>query len=233
MPISFPNSPTNGQTVTISGVVYSWNSTKATWDLVSGVSTLDQLLDVTAPTPADNNLLAYDTATSNWTNQTAAQAGVAAASHTHPQSDITNLVTDLAGKAATSHTHPQSAITNLVSDLAGKAATSHTHNSSDISTTITVVNGDYWVGQDSTTNGRLVRMNSNGASSFFVQNWLANVGDRMDIIQSGTGTVTFAGSGVTLRTPGGKNKLNGQWSAASVICIVAGTEYVLIGDLKT
>jgi hypothetical protein len=99
MPIAFPNSPTNGQTVTISGVVYSWNSTKATWDLVSGVSTLDQLLDVTAPTPADNNLLAYDTATSNWTNQTATQAGVATAVHTHPQSDITNLVTDLAAKA--------------------------------------------------------------------------------------------------------------------------------------
>ena len=99
MAIAFPNSPTNGQTVTISGVVYSWNSTTSTWDLVSAVSTLDQLQDVTAPTPADNNLLAYDSATSNWTNQTAAQAGVAAASHTHAQSDITNLSTSLAAKA--------------------------------------------------------------------------------------------------------------------------------------
>jgi hypothetical protein len=119
--INFPDSPTNGQQVTVGGVVYSWNSTKSVWQLVPGVSTLDQLQDVTAGSPSDNNLLAYDTATSNWTNQTAAQAGVAAASHTHPQSDITNLTTDLAGKAATSHTHAQSAITNLVADLAAKA----------------------------------------------------------------------------------------------------------------
>lgn len=119
--INFPDSPTNGQQVTVGGVVYSWNSTKSVWQLVPGVSTLDQIQDVTAASPSDNNLLAYDSATSNWTNQTAAQAGVAAASHTHAQSDVTNLVSDLAGKAATSHTHAQSAITNLTSDLAAKA----------------------------------------------------------------------------------------------------------------
>ena len=97
--INFPDSPTNGQQVTVGGVVYSWNSTKSVWGLVTSVSTLDQIQDVTAGSPSDNNLLAYDTATSNWTNQTAAQAGVAAASHTHAQSDITNLSTSLAAKA--------------------------------------------------------------------------------------------------------------------------------------
>jgi hypothetical protein len=45
-------------------------------------------------------------------------SGVAAASHTHAQSDVTNLVTDLAGKAATSHTH-------AVSDLTQSGATSN------------------------------------------------------------------------------------------------------------
>jgi hypothetical protein len=55
--------------------------------------------------------------------------GKAAASHTHPQSDVTNLVSDLAGKAAASHGHAQSDITNLVSDLAGKAPASHDHDS--------------------------------------------------------------------------------------------------------
>jgi hypothetical protein len=130
--INFPDSPTNGQQVTVGGVVYSWNSTKSVWQLVPGVSTLDQLQDVTAGSPSDNNLLAYDSATSSWTNQTAAEAGVAATSHTHAQSAITNLVSDLAGKAATSHTHAQSDVTNLVSDLAGKAATSHTHAQSAI-----------------------------------------------------------------------------------------------------
>jgi hypothetical protein len=100
MAVNFPNSPTNGQTVTIGGVVYSWNSTTSTWDLVSSISTLDELQNVNAPTPSDNNLLAYDSGTSNWTNQTAAQAGVATATHTHPQSDVTNLTSDLASKVS-------------------------------------------------------------------------------------------------------------------------------------
>jgi len=100
MAVNFPNSPTNGQTVTIGGVVYSWNSTTSTWDLVSSISTLDELQNVNAPTPSDNNLLAYDSGTSNWTNQTAAQAGVATATHTHPQSDVTNLTSDLAAKVS-------------------------------------------------------------------------------------------------------------------------------------
>ena len=159
--INFPDSPTNGQQVTVGGVVYSWNSTKSVWQLVPGVSTLDQLQDVTAGSPSDNNLLAYDSATSNWTNQTASQAGVAAASHTHAQSNVTNLVSDLAAKAplasptftgtvttplttagyvkttsggviSSSASVPQSDVTNLTSDLAGKAATSHTHAQSAI-----------------------------------------------------------------------------------------------------
>jgi tail-like repeat protein/collagen triple helix repeat protein len=58
--------------------------------------------------------------------------GKAAASHSHPQSEVTNLVSDLAGKAASSHTHAQSDVTSLVSDLAGKAAASHTHAIGDI-----------------------------------------------------------------------------------------------------
>lgn len=46
MAINFPSSPTNGQTVTISGVTYSWNSTTSTWDLVN---TATASVAVTAP----------------------------------------------------------------------------------------------------------------------------------------------------------------------------------------
>lgn len=126
---------------------------------------------------------------------------------------------------------PQASVSGLISALAGKAASSHTHDASQITTPVTLVNGDYWVGQDSTTNGRLVRMNSSGASTFFVQSYLANVGDRMDVLQTGTGTVTITGSGVTVRMPTGKTKLSGQWAAATVICITAGSEYVVVGNL--
>ena len=39
---------------------------------------LSDLLDVNITSPADNDLLAYDTASSLWINQTAAQAGIIA-----------------------------------------------------------------------------------------------------------------------------------------------------------
>jgi len=62
----------------------------------------------------------------------AALAGKAATSHTHPTSEVTGLDAALAGKAASSHTHATSEVTGLDAALAGKAASSHTHNASDI-----------------------------------------------------------------------------------------------------
>jgi hypothetical protein len=59
--------------------------TATDWDLLaqggvgSGSSTstnLDDLTDVTITTPADNNLLAYDSVSSHWVNQTAGQVGL-------------------------------------------------------------------------------------------------------------------------------------------------------------
>lgn len=60
---------------------------------------LNELHDVNAGSPADNNVLAWDSASSLWINQTVAGIGAAAASHTHAQSDVTDLTTDLAAKA--------------------------------------------------------------------------------------------------------------------------------------
>ena len=55
------------------------------------------------------------------------------------------------------------------------------------------------------------------------------VGERIDIIRIGTGTVTVSPSGVTLNyTPG--NKLRAQYSAASLLC-VATNSYILLGDI--
>jgi hypothetical protein len=118
--------------------------------IVPGNNHLEWMHDVLLGSPSDNNLLAWDSATSMWTNQTAAQAGVAtsasptftgtvttplttagyvkttsggviSSSAAVPQADVTNLVSDLAGKAPTSHTHTQSQVTNLTTDLAAKA----------------------------------------------------------------------------------------------------------------
>ena len=52
---------------------------------------LNELHDVNAGSPVDNDVLAWDNASSMWTNQTAAQAGLAAASHTHAMANLTDF----------------------------------------------------------------------------------------------------------------------------------------------
>lgn len=72
---------------------------------------INELHDVNITgTVADNEVLAYDDASSMWINQTAAEAGLAAASHTHAQSDITDLSTDLDAKV----TNPMTTAGDLI-----------------------------------------------------------------------------------------------------------------------
>lgn len=83
--------------------------------------------------------------------------------------------------AAASHTHPESEITNLVSDLAGKAATSHTHAASDITSGVIAMarlatgtpDGTKFIRDD----GTLVTPPTGGVSD----------GDKGDITVSGSG----------------------------------------------
>jgi hypothetical protein len=65
---------------------------------IPGVS-IGNVEGVEITSPADNNLLAYDTSSGTWINQTASQAGVAASTHSHAISDVTNLQTSLNAKA--------------------------------------------------------------------------------------------------------------------------------------
>lgn len=161
--------------------------------------------------------------------------------HTHATADLVDfaVASPATGQAlvyngtkwANSAALPQASVSGLVSALAGKANSSHTHYASDINTYVSNVSGDYWVGQDNPVANRLVKMNNASPQTFFVQPYLLNAGDRIDVIQMSTGSVTFAASGVTLRLPTGKTKLTGQYSAATVICVTAGSEYVVVGDL--
>jgi hypothetical protein len=53
-------------------------------------TSVSDLSDTTIASVADNDLLAYDTTSSKWINQSASEAGVAAASHNHAASAITS-----------------------------------------------------------------------------------------------------------------------------------------------
>ena len=56
-----------------------------------GASNLDDLLDVVITSVANNEVLAYDSGSSDWINQTAAEAGLSATGHTHVEANITDL----------------------------------------------------------------------------------------------------------------------------------------------
>lgn len=66
-----------------------------------GATSLNGLNDVVITTPADNEVLAYDNASGDWINQTAAEAGLAVSGHNHD-----------ADYAALSHTHAASDVTS-------------------------------------------------------------------------------------------------------------------------
>jgi hypothetical protein len=66
----------------------------------------------------------------------------------------------------------------------------------------------------------------------------ATVGERLDLIQTGTGQWTIeVAAGGTLRSRGGANKTNGQWSACSARCVAnaggSAAEWLLTGDVTT
>ena len=83
----------------------------------------------------------------------------------------------------------------------------------------------------SSDKGKVVILNSSANVMVYV-NTFANLvaGERIDLLNLGTGTVTISGSGVTINgTPG--LKLRAQYSAASLLCTSNNISYVLIGDL--
>ena len=82
------DTPTSGQVLKYNGSTWV-NDTDSTGE--AGAITLGDATDVTITDVADNEVLAYDSTSSEWINQTPAEAGLAAASHTHTESDITDL----------------------------------------------------------------------------------------------------------------------------------------------
>lgn len=85
-----------------------------------GSSTLSGLDDVTISSVADGELLVYDSASSDWINQTLAEAGVAATGHTHAASDIISGTFANARISESSVTQHEDALTiteSQISDL--------------------------------------------------------------------------------------------------------------------
>lgn len=94
--------------------------------------------------------------------------------------------------------------------------------------TITDVTGTY--STISSNAGTVLRSTSATAYTITVNNNLV-AGQQIDVIQYGTGQITFAaGSGVTLNSAASRFKTNVQYSPATIMCVASGL-YVLLGDL--
>lgn len=61
----------------------------------SGSPAMADITDVTITSAGDNEVMAYDSSSSTWINQTPAEAGLAAASHSHTASDVTDFDTEV------------------------------------------------------------------------------------------------------------------------------------------
>jgi hypothetical protein len=108
--------------------------------------------------------------------------------------------------------------------------------------TVTGPSGDWSTAQTTNTKtdsytlltsdvGKLILMNKATAQDVTINESLdLSQGQRIDVIQTGAGQVTFVASGATVNaTPGLKTRA--QYSGATVICV--GTDsYVVVGDLS-
>ena len=79
-------------------------------------------------------------------------------------------------------------------------------------------------------NGQVVEMNKATANTLTVPSGVFTAGQQVLITQYGAGQTTLAGSGVTLRSDGGKLKINTQYSMATIL-FISPTEAYVSGDL--
>jgi hypothetical protein len=166
------------------------------------------LHDVEVDTPADNEVLAYDSASSLWKNQTAAEAGLAAASHTHATADVTSGTFDIAriptGTTSTTvalgnHGHTIANVTGLQSALDGKAASSHTHAIADVTDLQTTLDAKAVAG----SNGTPYRMAAGLTSTFAGSTTITFPTSRFSVAPIVTATPSTAGSQMTSATVSG------------------------------
>ena len=81
-----------------------------------------------------------------------------------------------------------------------------------------------------TDNGQVVEMNKATANTLTVPSGVFTAGQQVLVTQYGAGQTTLVGSGVTLRSDGGKLKINSQYSSATILFISA-TEAYVFGNL--
>ena len=162
----------------------------------------------------------------------AAEAAAIAAAESYADAAVANLVSsapetlDTLNELAAALGDDASFATTVTNSIATKADASHTHNQSELITTVSDKSAGYTI---LATDKNSVIRSTGSEITITIANVLA-IGERIDFIQSGTGQITFAASGVTLQSKENNLKTAAQYSSATVICVASGV-YVLVGDL--
>ncbi len=163
---------------------------------------LEELHDVLiGASPADNDLLAYDSASGLWLNQTAAQAGLAAASHTHIIGDVTGLQTALDAKLDDSQaTTFGLSILGAANAAAGATALGLGTGDTPTFTGVAFPNGESIT---NAVNGRIeFNPSPTGSTAWrlYADMTSFNVGVRLGVINSDTNIANPAGSYIVFDT---------------------------------
>jgi hypothetical protein len=187
------------------------------------------LIDVTIDSPADNEILAWNSATSTWINQTAAEAGLLTA-----ETDPVFTASAAHGISSTDIAHWNSAygwgnhasagyLTTLTGTLDGYAKYSIAdiqQKTTSYTLVITDANDMIEVSSSSPTT---ITVPTNASVAFPTKT-------EIHILQTGSGQITIAGdTGVTVNGTPGLN-LRAQWSMATLIKRDTNT-WLLVGDL--
>jgi len=216
MAINFPDSPSNGDTVTVGDKTWTWNG--STWDVVVSTPISNQIVDADGDTRVhveespDEDYLRFDTAGTE--RMTINPSGNVA---------MTGDLTVTGNLAVGSNTDVEASIDAVEADVSN---INELQQNEQTGTTYTLVLAD---------GGKLVEMNNASANTLTVppnSSVAFPVGTQILVLQTGAGQTTLAaGAGVTVNSKDGNLKLSAQWCAATLIKRATDV-WVVVGDLS-
>jgi hypothetical protein len=147
MALDFPSSPLDNELYEN----YIYDATKGVWKKLPAVSELGSLLDVSADSPADNNIIRYDSSTSTWISEAVDTDGIEEGSSNlyfvdQRALDATSAAYDAAGSSATAEANANMYTDGAVADyapLAGATFTGDVILSSDPTQALQAATKDY------------------------------------------------------------------------------------------
>lgn len=221
MAFTFPSSPATNDTYTVGSRTYTW--TGFVWEMTGGLITTSQLTDLGVTTAKINDLAVT---AGKIANATITATQIASNAVTTAKILDANVTADKIANATITATQIASdAVTQAkIADRAvGSAELDNLTLNSQTGTSYTLVLADAH---------KLVTLSNASAITLTIptdSSVAFEIGDQVNIAQLGAGQVTVGGAGVTLRSQGSKLKLNGQYSAATLIKIDT-NEWVLVGN---